>query len=76
MFIIPNKGVYLYCCNEATTLNFRIMAFIDILNNPNEITENDLCIINLKTGHITWKPGKFNPKMQANINYWLSKKNN
>ena len=49
---------------------------LDILNNPNEIFENDFCIINLWTEHITWKPAKFNPKMQNNIEYWFNEKRN
>lgn len=51
------------------------MNFIDILNNPNETTENDSCIVNLHTSEIIWKAGKFNPKMQNDIRYWLSKRN-
>jgi hypothetical protein len=47
---------------------------LDILNNPNEIFENDFCIINLWTEHITWKPAKFNPKMEKMIHYWLDEK--
>ena len=47
---------------------------LDILNNPNEIFENDFCIINLWTEHITWKPAKFNPKMENNINYWFDER--
>lgn len=52
------------------------MNFIDIINNPNESTENDFCIINLKTSEITWKAGKYNPKMANDIKYWLAKRNN
>lgn len=51
------------------------MYFIDIINNPNETTENEFCFINLKTNEIIWKPGKYNPKMANNIKYWLTKKN-
>lgn len=45
---------------------------LDILDNPNETFENDFCIINLKTEEITWKPGKFRPKLKRNILYWFS----
>ena len=51
------------------------MYFIDIINNPNESTENDFCIINLKTSEITWKAGKYTPKMANDIKYWLAKRN-
>jgi len=46
-------------------------AFLDILGNQNEIFENDFCIINLFTKEVTWKPGKFNPKMSNSIQYWF-----
>jgi len=48
---------------------------LDILNNPNEIFENDCCIINLITEEITWKAGMFNPKLQNCIKYWFNEKN-
>ncbi len=48
---------------------------LDILNNPNETTENDFCIINLKTGAVTWKAGMYNPKMANAIEYWLKELN-
>lgn len=41
MFIIPNKSVSLYCCNEATTLNFRIMAFLISTSNKTSEWLND-----------------------------------
>jgi len=49
-------------------------SLLDILNNPNETTENDFCIINLVTGHVTWKAGMYNPKMANNIEYWLKER--
>ena len=47
---------------------------LDILNNPNEIFENDVVIINLKTEHITWKPMMYNPKYYNDIQYWLKER--
>ena len=49
--------------------------YLDILNNPNEIFENDAVIINLNSGEVTWKPMMFNPKLSNDIQYWLSKRN-
>ena len=49
-------------------------SFLDILNNPNTITENKFCIINLLTNEITWKPGMYSPKVANDINYWLTKR--
>ena len=50
-------------------------AFLDILGNTNETFSNDFCTINLLTQEVTWKPGKFNPKMSNSIQYWFNEIN-
>ena len=47
---------------------------LDILNNPNEIFENDVCIINLITEEVVWKAGLFFPHIQNSIEYWFNEK--
>jgi hypothetical protein len=47
---------------------------LDIISNPNEIFENDAVIVNIWTGHITWKPMMYNEKLRENILYWLKEK--
>jgi hypothetical protein len=47
---------------------------LDILNNTNEIFENDVVIINLKTEEVTWKPMMWNPKYSNDIQYWLKER--
>ena len=49
-------------------------SFLDILNNPNEIFENDVVVINLITEEVTWKPMMFNPKYANSIKYWFDEK--
>jgi hypothetical protein len=55
---------------KATEMN----ANLDIQNNPNVIFENDFCIINLIDQTVVWKAGRFNPKMQKDINFWFNYK--
>ena len=50
-------------------------AFLDILGNTNETFSNDFCTINLLTQEVSWKPGKFNPKMSNDIQYWFNEIN-
>jgi hypothetical protein len=43
-----------------------------------EVIENESVIVNLVEETIVWKPSKFNPKLQNDINYWFNyrKENN
>jgi len=51
-------------------------SHLDIGNNPNSHFENDYVIVNLNTEEITWKPGKYTPKMAIQIQFWLDVRNN
>lgn len=48
---------------------------LNISQNTSETFENDYCVINLNSEEITWKAGMFDPKLRADILYWLEKRN-
>ena len=55
--------------------NWNYRGLLDIQNNPNEIFENQYCIVNLNTEQITWKPCSYMPKMANDIKYHLAIRN-